>query len=224
MSFSKYNNLKLTLLSILLIFMLIGCERHPFNMRYSWRTYSEDKIKLKSLPEVTDLDIKYLDKFIDANTLFPEYIHINGTIHLLEGWQYGELLELSKVYIQEQREKFKTAPDSIQIRYVGIEEEYQGALFRNKYEITNLYSKKLESMTGIWKVYYKGSYMKEFTDTYRVDLEPKGKTFVVSETFHPRWTQLPDAIGGKDPNDIKIKWIPKYLKFANGSREDFNLD
>lgn len=224
MYLNKIHSVKQIMHLFILLLIFTACERHPLELSYNWETYSNDKIKLINLPEVSDQDIKYLDKYIDRHTVNSEYIYMDAAIHTLEGIKYGDLLRLSKIYIQEQREKLRTASDSIKIKYLGIEEEYRGTLYRNKYEVTNLYSKKLETMTGIWKIYHKGSFMKEFSESYNVDLEPNAKVTVVSDTFHSRWSLLPNSISGKDPNNVTIEWVPKYLKFADGTREDFDLN
>lgn len=224
MHLNSIRSLKHIMFIFISLILFSACETHPLELTYNWKTHSQNRIKLINLPEVSDQDIKYLDKYIDRHTLNSEYIHMDAAIHLLQGMKYKDLLRLAKSYIQEQREKLRTASDSIKIKFIGVEEEYRGTYLSNVYEVTNLYSKTLESMSGIWKVYHKGGYMKEFTASYKVDLEPDSMVTVISDSFHRRWSLLSNSISSKDPKDISIKWVPKYLRFADGTREDFNLD
>lgn len=213
------------LITILLIaFIITGCEKHPLDRAYDRMTYRSDRDKLSALPEISDQDISYMDKYIEVNILGSETAIFRDPVHLLEGLSYRTIMDLSKTYIKEQREKLKTASDSIQIKYLGLEQEGRGSSHHNLYEVTNLYHKRLHAMTGIWRFYHNGEYLKEFTESYQVDLDPQKKCLVQSDNFNIAWTRFANSIGGKDPKTIRIKWIPLYLRFADGTRENFDIE
>ena len=224
MYLNKSISFKQIAFTILLALLIIGCETSPLDLTYSWETYEQDKTKLRQLPEITNEDLFYLDKYIEANTLLPEYVIIGGSYNLLTGLKYRTLIDQSKIYIDEQREKLKTAPDSIQIKYLGLKETKLGSLHYNLFEVTNRYHKRLHHMEGIWRFFYNGSYLKEYKDTYIVDLDHNEKGLVKSDDFSLWMVHYPTSIAGKDPESIRIEFIPRILKFADGTREDFILE
>jgi len=208
---------------MLLALLIIGCETIPLDLTYSWETYEQDKSKLRLLPEISNEDLFYLDKYIEANTLLPEFAIVGGSYNLLKGIEYRTLIDLSKLYIEEQREKLKTAPDSIQIKYLGIKKVKHSSLHYNLFEVTNLYHKRLHHMEGIWRFSHYGEYLKEYTDAYIVDLDPNEKTLVKSDDFS-LWLTDHNSIAGKSPGSISIEFIPRILKFADGTRENFIIE
>ncbi|KAB2846719.1 MAG: hypothetical protein F9K45_01275 [Melioribacteraceae bacterium] len=220
---NKSISFKQIVFSILLALLIIGCETNPLDLTYSWETYEQDKSKLRQLPDITNEDLFYLDKYIEANTLLPEYAIVGGSYNLLTGIEYRTLIDLSKVYIEEQREKLKTAPDSIQIKYLGLQKVKVGSAHYNLYEVTNLYHKRLHHMEGIWRFYHYGEYLKEFKEAYIVDIDTGETTLVKSDDF-PLWMTNYNSIAGKSPGSISIKFIPRILKFADGTRENFILE
>lgn len=224
MHFNKINSFRQIAVTIILAILIIGCETSPLSLPYSWETYEQDKIKLRTLPEITKEDLFYLDKYVKAYTLMPEYAMIGGAIHLLKGINYKTLIDQSKIYIKEQRKKLETAPDSIQIKYLGLKSVGIGSLHYNLYEVTNLYHKRLCHMEGIWQFYHMGSYFKEFKDAYIVNLDPQEKGLIQSENFPLNWIYLDNSIGSKNPDNITIKFIPRILKFADGTHENFILE
>ncbi|MBU2493256.1 MAG: hypothetical protein KJ571_11580 [Bacteroidetes bacterium] len=209
--------------TMLLALLIIGCETIPLDLTYSWETYEQDKSKLRLLPEISNEDLFYLDKYIEANTLLPEFAIVGGSYNLLKGIEYRTLIDLSKLYIEEQREKLKTAPDSIQIKYLGIKKVKHSSLHYNLFEVTNLYHKRLHHMEGIWRFSHYGEYLKEYTDAYIVDLDPNEKTLVKSDDFS-LWLTDHNSIAGKSPGSISIEFIPRILKFADGTRENFIIE